>query len=177
MIWALYCKQGLLFDYTMDGVNLKTENTNVLGTAANDYKSASASQYGITPVVQANIPLGEGMALLPGISFSNYGTGMIENYRLDTTTADENDTYKSSQVDMTKSNFGVGLGLQAMGKALQVAVQYESGSYKYDQTPYAVDGTAGSCGHHRGQHQRYSLWRGILAPAHVGRTCRLCYFG
>lgn len=138
---------GLFFDYTMRDVHLKTEYSQEVpsrGLTNNDYKLSSASQYGITPVMQANIPVGEGMALLPGISFSNYGTGSIENFSLDTTTADKNDTYQSSQVDMTKSNLGVGLGLQAMGKALQLAVQYESGSYKYEGTNYLISGTVDS---------------------------------
>ncbi len=135
---------GLLFDYGMNDINEKDESTNFLGTLATDYKVASVSELGITPIVKANIPIGEDMALLPGASLTTWGSGTMDMFDLDPTTPAVSDSYKSGTLEVSSSLIGIGCGLQAMGKQLQVGVQLETGGTSTDSTPYAIDGTAGT---------------------------------
>lgn len=136
---------GLLFDYGMNEFNQKDESTSTLGTTTTDYKIASVSELGITPVVQANIPIAEDMALLPGVSFTTWGSRSIDAYSPDPTTpTDLNDVYKAATTDVSSTLIGIGCGLQAIGKQLQVGLQFETGGSKTEFTPYAPDGTAGT---------------------------------
>ncbi|MCK5241513.1 hypothetical protein KAR34_03580 [bacterium] len=137
---------GLLFDSKTLAVQEKTESSGygVFAADPTDYKAICQSQLGISPVVTAKLALGEDLNLLPGVMFTTWGSGALDAYSLDYSTADVNDTYKSSTTEISSGVFAIGLGLQAMSKQLQAGVQYESGSNKSENTPYAVDGTAGT---------------------------------
>ncbi|MCD4814618.1 OprO/OprP family phosphate-selective porin [bacterium] len=136
---------GLLFDYGMKSINEKITTTTDGTAVETDYKTNDITELVIAPVVQANIPVGDGMAILPGVQFSTAGSSNTDDFSLDyTTTDDDNDTYKSSETVVANNLIGIGCGFQAMEKQLQVAVQYETGSWTSDYTPYAADGTAGT---------------------------------
>jgi hypothetical protein len=140
---------GILFDYGMSDLNTKEEYTGfeAMGPGAPvdvDYKSSGRTEMAITPALQANIPAGEDLAILPGLYFTTAGSGTIESFALDPTTSDVNDTYKSSKTEISVSTFAIGCGLQAMAKKLQIGLQYESGSWTSETTPYAINGTAGT---------------------------------
>ncbi|MEW6517091.1 MAG: hypothetical protein AB1439_09315 [candidate division FCPU426 bacterium] len=138
---------GLLFDYKMAEMKLKTEYTgfDALPPAARpvdtEQKLAATNLMGITPVIRAMLPLAEDMTLVPGLSFTTWGSGTMDLYTDNGTTADVNDTYKYQTNTLSQSMFGIGCGLQAMGKQLALAVQYETGSDKTESKFYDVNGT------------------------------------
>ena len=139
---------GLLFDSKTLAVQEKNESTGygVFAFLApnTDYKAISQSQLGISPVVTANLPLGEDLNLLPGLMFTTWGSGALDSYSLDLSTADVNDSYKSSTTETTKSSVAIGLGLQAMSKQLQLGVQFAGGTGLSETTPYTPSGNAGT---------------------------------
>lgn len=133
---------GILFDTKSSSMNTKEEYTGYpTGITQNvDYKNADISITGITPVIAANIPVGEDFAVLGGLMFSTWGSGKTDNYDLDPTTTDINDTYKDDVDETSSSLIAIGAGVQAMGKQLQLNVQYETGAIKMDDTNYDTNG-------------------------------------
>ncbi|MBN1595229.1 hypothetical protein JW933_04805 [candidate division FCPU426 bacterium] len=134
---------GLLFDYKMSSLNIKQEHTGYPSgtTADTDYKAADYSALGITPMVIVMIPAGEDLTITGGLKFSTWGSGTTDSFSLDPTTAAVSDTFQSAKDELSQSMFGIGAGIQAMGKQLQVGVQFETGGAKNDYTEYNVDGT------------------------------------
>jgi len=132
---------GLLVDSKSVNSTIKSETTMGTSTTTQEYKAATQNLLGITPKVTANIPVGP-VNLLPGIMFTTWGTGTKEKYSPRSSTT--NDTYKSMGITSTQSKLAAGVGVQALEKKLQAALQYESGSSKDDSTPYSSTGTAGT---------------------------------
>jgi hypothetical protein len=131
---------GLLFDYKMSEMKEKVETT-IGGTSSTvEQKVFSLTEMGISPIVRATIPLSEDMSLLPGISFTNWGSGTQDMYADNPTTADLNDTFKAQSYTGTSSLIKIGAGLQAMAKQLALSLQYETGSDKVDVKQFDVDG-------------------------------------
>jgi len=135
---------AILFDTRISDYKLQTENTGygVFAPAQVNYKTGTRNQMGITPVLQAKLPISEDINLLPGVQFSTWDSRNYDSFALDTATADPDDTYKVSSMKVTASGFAVGLGLQALEKQLQVAPQHSSGTYNDETTSYTTDGTA-----------------------------------
>jgi hypothetical protein len=128
---------GLLFDTKSKDVKVKDEQTmDGVASPAVEYKTMSQNLMGISPVIRANIPLG-GANLLPGISFTTYGTGTTDTFGLKT--GSTTDSAKVQSDKSTASVISIGVGLQALEKALQLAVQYASGTSKLESTLYDVD--------------------------------------
>lgn len=133
---------GLLFDYIMTDQQLKASQETSEGTTEFDIKTASATELVISPVIQANIKVGDDMAILPGLTFHNAGSINIDNYSLDRTTTEENDTFKSSNVKIDKTLLGLGVGLQALNKAIQLGLQFEAGGWDTTTENYDENGNS-----------------------------------
>jgi len=127
---------GLLFDSKTKDVKFKSELTTPLGTDTADYKVLSQNIMGISPIVRAHLPIAEGLTLLPGVMFTTYGSGTVDEYAPDSATS----SYKAASTKSTASQYALALGLQALNKQLQFGVQYSGGSSKDESTFYDPTG-------------------------------------
>ncbi|MCK5217986.1 hypothetical protein KAR10_00590 [bacterium] len=110
---------GLIIDYKFNETNTKNEVTNAFALTESDYKSYSASFLGITPVLRANIPLGEDLCLLPAVMITNWRSGTMRNFRL----VAAPDTTSSTITNIVNRALIFGLGVQSISKQIQAAVQ------------------------------------------------------
>lgn len=139
---------GLLIDYLLNEYHRKVEYKGfealapTLQPANYSQKEAVLRQWGITPVVRSQIAVAEDITLLPGISYSTWGSGRQESYAHDSSFSDPGQTYKSGASDTTVGLVAVGVGVQTLSKRLQGALQYENVTRKMEGTSYAVDGTS-----------------------------------
>lgn len=129
---------GLLIDSKSRETKTKTETTSPLGSSSSDLKTASLNIFSISPIVTANLPLAEGLNLLPGVMFTTFGTGTLDGY----TAIDATSSYKSSTLSNSYGTFVAGLGLQALSKQLQLGVQFSSGEGKCEEKSYDSDGNS-----------------------------------
>jgi hypothetical protein len=127
---------GLLFDYLTRRYDAKTKDTVGTAITTTEYKSGESSKLGVTPIIKANIEAGQGIQILPGAYFTTMGSTLDTSYRANGT--------KSGETETGASTFGVGVGLQAMEKQFQAGVQFETGSWSSDYTPYSGTGVAGT---------------------------------
>ncbi len=127
---------GVLIDSKTKELKLKDEQTSAGSTQSSEYKALDDSLMGITPIVRVKVPLGEDMAILPGISYTMWN-GTTNMFDLDYTTAAADDTYKTTENKYSQGIFAIGAGLQAMSKQLQLALQYAAGTNKTDTTSYS----------------------------------------
>lgn len=128
---------GILIDDKISETKTKIEQTTPALSTSTEYKSSASNTLGISPIVRANIPLAKGVNLLPGLMYTTYGSGIYEGYSSNGT----NSSYKSYSSTTSSGNFQAGLGLQALDKALQVAVQTGVGTSKYESKSYNTAGT------------------------------------
>jgi len=133
---------GILFDSKTVEQKTKSESVDPTGGFLGlppdfDGKTAASSIMGISPVIRATLPLGEGLNLLPGLMYTTYGSGNYDTYYPNGATT----SYKAATSKVTMGTVNIGLGLQAMSKQLQLGAQLASGSSKSEQTAYAPDGS------------------------------------
>ncbi|MEW6516788.1 MAG: hypothetical protein AB1439_07795 [candidate division FCPU426 bacterium] len=139
---------GLLFDYLMNEYHRKVEyqGFDALAPSARpvntDQKTKALQQWGITPVVRGKIAVAEDVVLLPGLSYSTWGSGNGEYFLHDPTFADPNATYKNSTSVTNSGSFAVGIGVQTLGKQFQGALQYENSASKSETERYDLDGNS-----------------------------------
>lgn len=133
---------GVLFDNKTRETKFKQEQVDPTGgfmggSYTAEYKAMVSNIMGISPVVQANIPLAEGLNLLPGVMFTTYGSGTVDQYSPSGLTS----SYKAATTTLNSTTVVGGLGLQALNKALQVAVQAGSGTMKSETKVFNAAGT------------------------------------
>jgi hypothetical protein len=133
---------GVLIDDKMSQTKVKFDQTDPTGgfmggNISTESKTTDSNIMGISPVVRANIPLGA-VNLLPGLMFTTYGTGVVNQYSPNPT--DPNASYKSSSTTIGSTSVAAGVGVQALDKALQAAVQVAMGGTASTSKSFDVNG-------------------------------------